>query len=211
MQPGVGHRGEDRVHDSPGREPGDVPDVVRGQALSLHLVEILGLQLAGIGGYAQDVFHEGALALGQGEYGRIGAEAVERRLVEAEGGELDPRGAEAAVTPPGVGDQHEGNPPGLPGERRRACNLPSRFSAVTRASRILGVPAYAIQLLGMVSMPRRRLSSSSHWRASGVMSSSLGTSKKAIETPSGVPLTIDHASRACKAGPGAEARHQPSI
>jgi hypothetical protein len=80
----------------------------------------------------------------------------------------------------------------------------SRFaSTVTRALRIRGERAYAVQLRGKVSTPRRRLSSSSHWPASGVMFSSRGTSKKAMGTPSGstgtegVP-TIDHGLVGCK-------------
>jgi hypothetical protein len=81
--------------------------------------EVLGLEFAGIGRDAEHVLHEQALALRQREHGRIGAEAVERRLVETQLGQVSARGAETTVAPPGVGDEHEGDHPGLPGERRR--------------------------------------------------------------------------------------------
>jgi hypothetical protein len=77
------HRGEDRVHEGVSGAPGDLLHVFPRQALSLQLVEVLGLQLAGVGRDAQHVLHEQALALRQGQHGGIGAETVEGGLVEA--------------------------------------------------------------------------------------------------------------------------------
>jgi hypothetical protein len=160
--------------------------VGRGEALGLEFAEVLGLELAGIGRDAEHVLHEQALALRQREHGRIGAEAVERRLVETQLGQVSARGAETTVAPSGVGDDHEGDHPASQENADGSDGLNRLASTVTRALRICGEGAYVTQLRGKVSTPRKRLSSSSHWRASGEMSSSLETSKKAMgHLPSG--------------------------
>lgn len=53
-------------------------------------------------------------------------------------------------------------------------------STVAGALRMRGLRVYSAQVCARLSTPRS-LSSSSHCRASGVISSSLGTSEKALE------------------------------